>query len=118
MSLILIRVPVMQKEKQIFMKVNYVNSENIHALIELPTSITIEECIKLMKGSSSYYINQNRIVESKFSWGRGYAAFSVSESQAEKIISYIKNQKEHHRVKSFSEEYEEFLSKHHIHLNR
>ena len=103
-------------EHGIYMKVNYVNAEHVHALIDLPTSQTVEKVIQLYKGSSSNWLNKK--INYKFSWGKGYAAFSVSESQVEKIISYIKNQKEHHRVKSFSEEYEEFLSKHHLLLNR
>ena len=106
------------KEKNIFMKINYVNPEHTHALIDLPTNITIEDCVKLFKGASSHYINQNRLVRTKFSWGRGYAAFSVSESQIDKVIDYIKNQKEHHRIKTYAEEYEEFLAKYKIQVNR
>ena len=106
------------KEKNIFMKINYVNPEHTHALIDLPTNITIEDCVKLFKGASSHYINQNRLVRTKFSWGRGYAAFSVSESQLDKVIDYIKNQKEHHRIKTYAEEYEEFLAKYKIQVNR
>jgi REP element-mobilizing transposase RayT len=102
------------KEKNIFMKINYVNPEHVHALIELSVSITVEDCIKLLKGASSHFINKERIIKNKFSWGRGYAAFSVSESQLSKVVDYIKNQKEHHRVKNFNEEYVEFIKKHGI----
>ncbi len=98
-------------EKNIFMKVNYVNAEHVHSLIDLPSNLTVEECLKLFKGASSHYINQNKIINGRFSWGRGYVAFSVSESQVEKVIAYIMNQKEHHRIKSFSEEYEGFIKK-------
>ena len=105
-------------EKNIFMKVNYVNAEHVHSLIDLPSNLTVEECIKLYKGASSHYINQNKIINSRFSWGRGYAAFSVSESQVDKVIAYIRNQKEHHRIKSFTEEYEEFLNKYNMMVNR
>jgi putative transposase len=45
----------------------------------------------------------------KFHWGRGYAAFSVSESNLDKVVKYIINQKEHHKIKSFTEEYEAFI---------
>jgi len=99
------------KEKGIFMKTNFVNADHVHALIDLPTNISVEECIKLLKGSSSHYINTNRIINSKFSWGRGYGSFSVSESNVEKVVNYIKNQVEHHRIKSFTEEYEIFVKK-------
>jgi len=99
------------KEKNIFMKINYVNPEHVHTLINLPTNLSIEDTIKLFKGSSSHFINQDGIVPGKFSWGRGYAAFSASESQLEKVVEYIRNQREHHRVKSYAEEYDLFMRK-------
>ncbi len=99
------------KEKKIFMKTNYVNADHVHALIDLPTNITVEDCVKLLKGSSSHHINKIKLINTKFSWGRGYGAFSVSASQLKKVETYIKNQEEHHRVKSFTEEYEMFIKK-------
>jgi putative transposase len=53
----------------------------------------------------------------RFSWGRGYAAFSVPESQIHKVVQYIKNQKEHHRKKSFTEEYAVFLTNYNLIVN-
>ncbi len=67
------------EEKKIYMRTNYVNAEHVHALVDLPTTLSIKECLKLLKGSSSHYINQNRLVNSKFRRARGYGAFSVSE---------------------------------------
>jgi putative transposase len=54
------------KEKGIFMKINFVNADHVHALIDLPTDMSAEECIKLLKGASSFYINKNRITRNKF----------------------------------------------------
>jgi REP element-mobilizing transposase RayT len=102
------------EEKEIHMKISFVNAEHVHALIDLPTNLSIEECTKLLKGSSSHFINQNRLVNTKFRWARGYGAFSVSESNVTKVVQYIKKQDEHHRVKSFSEEYELFMKKYGI----
>ena len=102
------------EEKEIYMKINYVNAEHVHTLIDLPTTLSIEECLKLLKGSSSHYVNQNRLVNTKFRWARGYGAFSVSESNVQKVVDYIKNQEEHHRVKTFTEEYELFMKKYGI----
>jgi|SRR3990172_9163613 len=96
------------------MKINHVHIEHVHALVDLPTKLSIENCFKLLKGSSSHYINQNRLVKTKFAWARGYGAFSVSESNVSKVVDYIKNQDEHHRVKSFNEEYELFIKKYGI----
>jgi REP element-mobilizing transposase RayT len=73
---------------------------------------SISEIIKQIKGSSSHFINQNNLTTDKFSWQTGYAAFSVSESAVEKVYEYIKNQKQHHRIKSFDKEYEDFMKIH------
>jgi REP element-mobilizing transposase RayT len=98
------------------MKTNYVNSDHVHALIDLPTNTTVEDVLHLYKGSSSNWINKN--VKYKFSWAKGYAAFSVSESSAEKVIHYIKNQEEHHGKRTFTKEYEEFLKNYNVMVNR
>ena len=98
-------------EKGIYMKINYFNADHTHALIDLPTNLTIEEVIKLLKGSSSHWINQNRLVKGRFAWGRGYGAFSVSHSDVDKVANYIARQEEHHRKISFAEEYELFVKR-------
>ncbi|MBI5661049.1 MAG: IS200/IS605 family transposase [Ignavibacterium album] len=99
------------KEKNIYMKINYVNADHTHLLIDLPTSLSIEEVLQLYKGSSSNWINKSDLLNTKFSWGRGYGVFSVSESAVGRVCEYISNQGEHHRVKSFTEEYKEFITK-------
>ena len=98
-------------EKGIYMKVNYFNADHTHALIDLPTNLCIEELIKLFKGSSSHWINQNRIIKGRFAWGRGYGAFSVSHSDVGRVARYIANQEEHHRKRTFAEEYELFVKR-------
>ena len=104
------------KEKNIFMRINFVNADHVHALVDLPTNLSVEECIKLLKGSSSFFINKNRITSNKFSWGKGYGAFSVSASQLNNVADYIRNQEDHHRIKSFTEEYQLFINKYGIEL--
>lgn len=99
-------------EKKIYMKINYVNPEHVHALIDLPTSISIENTVQLLKGSSSHWINSNDILQGKFAWGRGYAAFSISESNVDVVAKYIANQAEHHRVRTFADELKEFAERH------
>jgi len=64
---------------------------------------------KLLKGASSHWINQNRLVPGKFSWGRGYGAFSVSPSSLSRVITYINTQEAHHQRHTFRDEYEQFL---------
>ena len=93
------------------MKINYFNEEHAHALIDLPTNLTIEQVIQLLKGSSSHWINQNRLVKGRFAWGRGYGAYSVSHSDVSMVANYIVHQEEHHRKRSFAEEYELFVKR-------
>ena len=104
------------EEKNIYMKINYVNSDHVHAIIDLPTNITIEDLFHLYKGSSSNWVNKR--IKYKISWSKGYAAFSVSESNLEKVVKYIRNQEEHYRKMSFAQEYEKFLKNYKIITNR
>ena len=71
------------EDKGIYMKINYVNADHVHALVDLPTAFSIEELMQLLKGSSSHWINANDVMTGKFAWGRGYGAFSVSESNVD-----------------------------------
>jgi REP element-mobilizing transposase RayT len=86
--------------------------EHVHVLFLLNPNFAIKDILKNAKGESSHWINQENLIKSKFSWQTGYGAFSVSESNVEKVEQYIRNQKEHHRQKTFMEEYNEFMEKH------
>jgi REP-associated tyrosine transposase len=99
------------QEKGIYMKINYFNPEHVHALIDLPTNKCIEEVVQLFKGGSSHWINEKRLLRGRFSWGRGYGAFSVSHSDVERVAAYIARQEDHHRKKSFGQEFELFVKK-------
>jgi putative transposase len=98
--------------KSVYMKINYVNADHVHALVDLPTGLSIEELIQLLKGSSSHWINANNLLAGKFAWGRGYGAFSVSESNVDQIAAYIAGQEKHHRVRTFADELHEFIKRH------
>jgi putative transposase len=98
--------------KDVYMKINYVNADHVHTLIDLPTGRSIEELIQFLKGSSSHWISANNILPGKFAWGRGYGAFSVSESNVSQIAAYIARQEEHHRVRTFTDELREFIERH------
>ena len=84
-------------EKGIYMKINYVNPEHVHVLIDLPTKRCLEEVMQLFKGSSSHWINERNLLPGKFGWGRGYGAFSVSHSGVSEVAKYIANQEEHQK---------------------
>ena len=83
--------------------------DHVHCLFLLNPQKSIAEVIKQIKGSSSHFINQNKLTSEKFVWQTGYASFSVSESALEKVYFYIKNQKQHHNKQAFDIEFEGFL---------
>jgi REP element-mobilizing transposase RayT len=101
-------------EKGLYMKINHVNPEHVHVLVDLPTSLCIEEVVQLLKGSSSHWINENNLLSCKFGWGRGYGAFSVSHSGVAEVARYIANQEQHHRKKSFAEELKLFVERYEL----
>src|SRR5260370_31125492 len=85
--------------------------DHVHCLISLGTSQTIEKIMQLIKGESSFWINQNKLCRGKFGWQDEYSAVSVSETMVEGVRKYIANQEEHHRKKSFDEEFEGFMKR-------
>src|SRR6267143_6322763 len=75
--------------------------DHMHCLISLGTDQTIEKIMQLIKGESSFWINKDRLVKTRFEWQDEYFAVSVSESLVTGVRKYIANQEEHHRRKSF-----------------
>lgn len=100
------------RRKGIYMKSNSFNPEHVHALIDLPTSKSIEDVMHLLKGSSSHWINEQRLLPGKFSWGPCYGSFSVSHSQVNQVVAYLAAQEGHHRKQTFSQEFETLVKKH------
>ncbi|MBE8728056.1 IS200/IS605 family transposase [Flavobacterium hungaricum] len=86
-------------------------SDHCHCLISLGTDQTIQKVIQLLKGESSYWINKNNLIKEKFEWQDEYFAVSLSESIVGRVRDYIKNQEEHHKKRTFQEEYDEFMNK-------
>lgn len=85
--------------------------DHIHALIMAPPTLSPSQIAQLLKGESSKWIHEEFSALKQFGWQDGYAAFTVSKSSIPDVISYIRNQREHHRKRSFQEEYLEFLIK-------
>lgn len=82
---------------------------HIHCFFLLNPQKSISEVIKQIKGSSSHFTNTNNLIGRHFAWQTGYASFSVSESVADRVFKYIKNQKRHHQAKTFQQEHDDFL---------
>ena len=82
---------------------------HLHLFVGYKPHQLIPDLLQDIKGSSSKWINQHGFVKAKFRWQAGYGAFSYSHSQIDNVVKYIANQKEHHRVNTFYEEYLEYL---------
>ena len=85
--------------------------DHVHVFFELPMTVAISDQMRMLKATSSKWINDNKLVKGKFSWQEGYGAFSYAKSQRDVVINYIKNQEEHHQRQSFKQEYLELLKK-------
>jgi putative transposase len=87
-------------------------ADHVHLLLSLPTTISISKGIQLIKGGSSIWIHQSFPKLHNLSWQEGYGAFSVGIAQMPETIRYIEQQPEHHRTRTFQEEYLTILRKH------
>lgn len=85
--------------------------DHIHFFIGMKPSCCLSDLVREVKKSSNEFVKEKKFTKSKFNWQEGYGAFSYSHSQIDQVIKYIMNQKEHHRVKTFREEYLDFLMK-------
>ena len=86
--------------------------DHIHVLFELGRTVAVSQTVEEVKTTSSKWIKTQGAEFAGFAWQAGYGAFSVSESIVPTVRDYIANQREHHRAKSFQEEYRTFLEKH------
>jgi len=91
--------------------------DHIHILFNMSRTIALAKAVEEIKKSTSKWIKTKGDRFQKFSWQAGYGAFSVSESNTGAVANYIQNQEEHHRSKSFQEEFREFLTKNKIEFN-
>jgi REP element-mobilizing transposase RayT len=88
--------------------------DHIHALVKAPPTLAPSKIAQLLKGGSSLWIHTEFPEIRDFAWQDGYGAFTVNKSIVADVERYIQNQREHHRKKTFQEEYLEFLKKHDI----
>ena len=88
--------------------------DHIHLLLDLGRTVAVSQAVEDVKKSSSKWIKTQGAEFAGFAWQSGYGAFAVSESNVDAVHEYIANQREHHRKKSFQEEYRQFLERHRI----
>jgi putative transposase len=83
--------------------------DHLHIFFGFRPSQSLSDLMQDIKGDSSRWINENRLVRGRFSWQEGYGAFSYSKSHVSRVIRYIQNQEMHHRKRSFIDEYIKML---------
>jgi len=86
-------------------------SNHIHIFIGMKPACRLSDLVREVKKASNGFIKEKRFSKFKFEWQEGYGAFSYSHSNIDNVIKYINNQKEHHRKRTFKEEYLDFLKK-------
>ena len=89
-------------------------SDHVHLLAKLSPTIALSDMLRLIKSNTSKMVNEHIKPKRSFEWQTGYGVFSVSESQHEVVRKYVLNQEEHHRKRTFEEEFIELLQKHNI----
>ena len=97
-------------KKDIFITAINCVSDHIHLLVSLSKEQTIAKTAMLIKGESSFWINKQNLTKFKFEWQAEYIALSVQYNSIQQVVAYIGNQEEHHKKKSFTTEYNEFLN--------
>jgi REP element-mobilizing transposase RayT len=92
--------------------------DHVHLLLSIPSTLTIANAMQLIKGGSSKWVHDTFPKYKDFEWQEGYGAFTVGISQVPDTKNYIRNQHEHHRTKTYQEEFITFLEKHGIEYDR
>ena len=88
--------------------------DHVHLLFDLARTVALSKAVEVVKKSSSKWIKTQGQEFADFAWQAGYGAFAVSESNVDAVRSYVANQREHHRSRSFQEEFRQFLARHGI----
>ena len=88
--------------------------DHVHLLVSLSREIAVADLVRLIKANSSKWVHETFPTSRAFAWQAGYGAFSVSHSNRDAVKKYIAGQAAHHRVRTFQEEFIEFLKRHDI----
>lgn len=104
-------IKVNAKQKGIHLDAINCVIDHIHLIVSLSRDQTISKIAQLIKGESSNWWNRQNLTKTKFEWQDEYIAVSISHSMIDKVREYVNNQGEHHKKKSFTEEYHDFVKR-------
>jgi REP element-mobilizing transposase RayT len=88
--------------------------DHLHVVLAVPPTMAVSKAVQLLKGGSSKWIHETLPALTDFEWQQGYGAFTVSKSQLPAVIQYAANQRDHHRQRSFQDEYRTMLEQHEV----
>ena len=101
---------IVRNQRQKLIAINGM-SDHVHILIGLRPAMALADLVREIKADSSDFINRKKWVRGRFNWQEGYGAFSYGHSQLYTVIRYINNQEQHHRRRTFKDEYLTWLRK-------
>jgi putative transposase len=104
---------IIQNKGQKVLAINGV-SNHIHFLINIKPNCCLSDLVREIKKAATFFINEKKLCKFHFQWQEGFGSFSYGKNQIGNVIKYIENQKEHHRKKTFKEEYMNFLLEYEI----
>jgi REP element-mobilizing transposase RayT len=87
-------------------------SDHVHLLLDLGATMALSDCVRAIKSNSSKWVHEKWPERWRFQWQKGYAAFSVSHSSVDRVITYIRNQETHHRRMTYQDEVRKLLRQH------
>jgi len=99
---------VIQNDKHKLLSI-FCMPDHTHILVGLNPDISISDMVQDVKRASTNFINEHHLINTHFNWQKGFGAFSYSKKQVPNVINYILKQEEHHRKKTFRQEYIDFL---------
>lgn len=85
--------------------------DHVHLFVGFKPSVLISDFVKEIKVQSNEFIKEKKWIQQNFSWQEGYGVFSYGHSQIDRVCKYVLNQEEHHKRKTFKQEYLEFLER-------
>lgn len=97
-----------QKQDQKLIAINC-EPDHLHVFVGLKPTIALSDLVRDVKAGSSGFINDEKWIRGRFNWQEGFGAFSHSHSEIDRLVKYIQNQEEHHRKRTFKEEYLKML---------
>lgn len=108
---------IVQNKEQKMLIINGM-PDHIHIVLGMKPTCSLSDLVREIKKSSNAFINDRKLCAGKFSWQEGFGSFSYSRKDLDRVINYVRNQKQHHRTFNFRKEYDELLAENLITPNK